>query len=441
MFITFEGIEGSGKSTHLRHLAEHLRASGRRVLETREPGGTAAGAAIRRLLLGPDAAPLTPLAELFLYCADRTQPVGEALRRALDAGEIVLCDRFSDSALAYQGYARGLDLEAVRALDARARGGVWPGLTFLLDCPVADGLARARGRPGPGDRFEREALAFHERVPQGLLTLPAAQPEPFSVLHPAEPTEPVPARATAPARRWPASPPVSAARKGAVLGDRRCLRGQAQNALLKTLEEPPGAAVLVLVAPSAALLLPTVRSRCQVVRLEPLPAAEVVRVLEASGVPAEQASQLAPLAEGSPGRALALAGEAEKRARALVLRDPPRLRELDADELSTTAQELARGALDAGLATALAWYRDVLETALAGDGAALRNPAAADDVRRAARRLSAAALLRQLEAVYDTIVAPQKDANRMLAVETMLLSLRAIERGASAGAPPWKSTR
>ena len=243
--------------------------------------------------------------------------------------------------------------------------------------------------------------------------------------------------------RWLALQPLMAARKVGVLDDAHCLSEQAQNALLKTLEEPPGAAVLVLVASSAALLLPTVRSRCQVVRLEPLPAAEVVRVLEASGVPAEQASQLAPLAEGSPGRALALAGEAEKRARSLVLRDLPRLRELDADELSRTAQELSRGALDAGLATALAWYRDVLETALAGDGAALRNPAAADDVRRAARRLSAAALLRQLEAVYDTIIALEKNANRMLAVETMLLSLRAIERGASAGADAssWKSTR
>src|SRR6266581_1211606 len=171
MFITFEGIEGSGKSTHLRHLAEHLRASGRRVVETREPGGTAAGAAIRRLLLG------------------------------LDAGQVVLCDRFSDSTLAYQGYARGLDLETVRALDARARGGVWPDLTFLLDCPAADGLARARGRAGPGDRFEREAPAFHERVRQGLLTLAAAEPARFCVLDAAESIERVHARVIAEAER------------------------------------------------------------------------------------------------------------------------------------------------------------------------------------------------------------------------------------------------
>lgn len=243
--------------------------------------------------------------------------------------------------------------------------------------------------------------------------------------------------------RWLVLQPLMAARKVGVLDDAHCLSEQAQNALLKTLEEPPGAAVLVLVASSAALLLPTVRSRCQVVRLHPLPAAEVARVLDACGLPPEQARELAPLAEGSPGRALALAGEAETRARALVLRDLPRLRELGADELSRTAQALARGALDAGLATALAWYRDVLETALAGDAAALRNPAAADAVRLAARRLSPPALLRQLEAVYDTIVALEKNANRMLAVETMLLSLRAIERGVSAGldASPWKSSR
>ena len=201
LFITFEGIEGSGKSTHLRHLAEHLRASGRRMVETREPGGTPAGAAIRAVLLGPSATPLTPLAELFLYCADRTQHVHDVIRPALDGGQIVLCDRFSDSTIAYQGYGRGLDLDAVRALDARARQGVGPELTFLLDCPVAEGLARARGRAGPGDRFEHETIAFHERVRQGFLALAAAEPARFCVLAAAEPIELVRARVLAEAGR------------------------------------------------------------------------------------------------------------------------------------------------------------------------------------------------------------------------------------------------
>ncbi len=200
-FVTFEGIEGSGKSTHLRHLGTHLRGLGRGVLETREPGGTAAGAAVRRLLLDSDAVPLSPLAELFLYCADRTQHVDEVIRPALAAGQVVLCDRFSDSTIAYQGYGRGLDLEALRALDARARGGLRPSLTLLLDCPVDEGLRRARGRSGPGDRFERETVAFHERVRAGFLALAAAEPDRFCVLDATEPVDRVRARVAAAAER------------------------------------------------------------------------------------------------------------------------------------------------------------------------------------------------------------------------------------------------
>jgi dTMP kinase len=177
LFVTFEGIEGSGKSSHARALADRLRAAGTPVLETREPGGTPAGAAIRALLLGTDATPLTPLAELFLYCADRTQHVETEIRPALARGMVVVCDRFSDSTIAYQGHGRGLDLAVVRSLDAQARAGLSPGLTFLLDCPVTVGLGRARARPGDGDRFEREAVAFHERIRAGFRAIAVAEPE------------------------------------------------------------------------------------------------------------------------------------------------------------------------------------------------------------------------------------------------------------------------
>ena len=183
-FVTFEGIEGSGKSTHLRQLAVELRRRGREILETREPGATRAGAAIRDLVLAADGAPLTALAELFLYCADRAQHLDEIVRPALAAARVVLCDRFSDSTIAYQGYGRGLPLDTVRALDASARRGLDPTLTILLDCPVVEGLARARGRSysAAPDRFEAEASAFHERVRAGFLELAAASPARFVVI-------------------------------------------------------------------------------------------------------------------------------------------------------------------------------------------------------------------------------------------------------------------
>jgi len=176
LFITFEGIEGSGKSSHARSLAAALRARGYDVVETREPGGTSAGTAIRALLLGAEVTPLTPLAELFLYCADRTQHVAEVVRPALARGQVVVCDRFSDSTIAYQGYGRGLALPVVRALDAQAREGLEPGLTFLLDCAASVGLARAKARAGLEDRFERETVGFHERIREGFRALAAAAP-------------------------------------------------------------------------------------------------------------------------------------------------------------------------------------------------------------------------------------------------------------------------
>jgi len=176
LFVTFEGIEGSGKSSHARTLAETLRSAGRGVVETREPGGTPAGAAIRALLLGAEVTPLSAQTELFLVCADRAQHVSQVIRPALADGRVVVCDRFSDSTLAYQGYGRGLDLAVVRALDAEARGGLAPALTFLLDCPVDVGLGRAKARSGTAnqvDRFEREAVTFHQRIRDGFLALAA----------------------------------------------------------------------------------------------------------------------------------------------------------------------------------------------------------------------------------------------------------------------------
>jgi dTMP kinase len=197
LFVTFEGIEGAGKSTHLRALAARLRSAGHAVVETREPGGTAAGDVLRRLLLGAEALPLTPFAELLLYLADRAQHVAEVIRPALADGRVVLCDRFSDSTLAYQGYARGLDLDLLRTLDAQARDGLTPALTILLDCPVAEGLARARGRAGAPDRFEREAVAFHERVRAGFHALARAEPDRVLVLDATEAIGRVEARVVA----------------------------------------------------------------------------------------------------------------------------------------------------------------------------------------------------------------------------------------------------
>jgi DNA polymerase-3 subunit delta' len=239
--------------------------------------------------------------------------------------------------------------------------------------------------------------------------------------------------------RWLAPKPLMATRKIAILDDAHCLNEHGQNALLKTLEEPPPSAVLVLCAASASLLLPTVRSRCQIHLLDPLPVEAVERVLAARGVAADRIPLLAARAEGAPGRMLALDGEDATRARARLLETLARLGTEGAAELSRLAQDLARGPLEAGLAAAVSWYRDVLESALLGEEAHLRNPDVAPAVLAAAARLPAAARLRQLEAVCGTLDALGRNANRMLAVETMLLRLRAIERG-EPGVPPAPGT-
>jgi dTMP kinase len=181
-FFTFEGIEGSGKSTHARLLAAHLRQAGCDVLETREPGGTPLGEPIRRALLDVEAATVAPLTELLLYCADRAQHVAEVIRPALAAGRTVICDRFSDSTVAYQGYGRGLDLAMIRAVDGYARAGLVPDLTFVFDCPVEEGLARARRRSGGADRIEAAPPAFHRRVREGFRAIATATPERYAML-------------------------------------------------------------------------------------------------------------------------------------------------------------------------------------------------------------------------------------------------------------------
>lgn len=229
--------------------------------------------------------------------------------------------------------------------------------------------------------------------------------------------------------RWLGLQPLMTDRKVAIVDEAQCLNENGQNALLKTLEEPPASSVLVLLATSAALMLPTVRSRCQVLRLDPLAADDVVQILVANGVDAERARRLAPLAEGAPGRMLALGGEEATRARDRMLADLPRLAALDAPAISALAQELSRGPSDAALATAVSWYRDVLHARLADEALRPTNEDVADAVRTSATGASVPRLLRQLAVVCDTIDGIARNANRTLALETMLLRLRAVERG------------
>lgn len=186
--IAFEGPEGAGKSTQLQRLAAALRAAGRRVETTAEPGGTVLGRELRQLLLHARESVPVPLAELFLYLADRAQHVEQLIAPAIAAGTVVLTDRFSASTIAYQGYGRGLDLELVTRADAWARGGLSPRLTVLLDCPVRVGLERARGED---DRFHAEEEAFHERVRAGFRALAAAQPSAWLTIDATQPAEAV----------------------------------------------------------------------------------------------------------------------------------------------------------------------------------------------------------------------------------------------------------
>ena len=181
-FVTFEGIEGVGKTTQLRLAAEWLKSRGASVLATAEPGGTPLGQKIREILLNRNAWAINAEAELLLFAAARAQHVRETIMPALEEGRWVLCDRFSDATLAYQGFGRGIDTAFLRCLNAFSARSLTPDLTLLFDLPVAVGLARARERAAglhpeaAEDRFEQEALVFHERIRKGYLSLAAEEP-------------------------------------------------------------------------------------------------------------------------------------------------------------------------------------------------------------------------------------------------------------------------
>ncbi|MEW6670537.1 MAG: dTMP kinase [Thermodesulfobacteriota bacterium] len=189
MFITFEGIEGSGKTTQIRHVAGFLKEKGQDCVVTREPGGTRIGEKVRAILLDPESKGMNPLTELLLYTADRVQHVKELLGPSLAAGKTVLCDRYVDATLVYQGYARGLDIELIERLHGLLLADLRPDITFLLDLPPETGLSRAwaqinnGNRTGRESRFEKEALSFHEKVRSGYLALARKEPERFCIIN------------------------------------------------------------------------------------------------------------------------------------------------------------------------------------------------------------------------------------------------------------------
>lgn len=186
-FVTFEGVEGSGKTTQIKFLSELLSARGIRTVMTREPGGCPIADKIRAILLDAENRALSPLAELMLYAAARAQHVTEVISPALEAGNIVLCDRFCDATVAYQSFGRGIDRGIIDGLNLQACQGVKPDLTVLVDCDPAIGLERARRRieasSGPREeRFELEALPFHQRVRAGYQQLALEEPGRFLII-------------------------------------------------------------------------------------------------------------------------------------------------------------------------------------------------------------------------------------------------------------------
>lgn len=186
-FITFEGVEGCGKTTQIKLLSEFLTTHGMQTVLTREPGGCPIADKIRTILLDADNRALSPLAELMLYAAARTQHVTEVISPALETGKIVLCDRFCDATVAYQSFGRGIERSIIDSLNQQACQGVSPDLTVLVDCDPKLGLERARKRietsSGPREeRFELEALTFHQRVRAGYQQLAIDDPDRFLII-------------------------------------------------------------------------------------------------------------------------------------------------------------------------------------------------------------------------------------------------------------------
>jgi dTMP kinase len=178
LLVTFEGIEGSGKSTQIGLTRAYVEEQGYPCLVTKEPGGSPLGEEIRGFLLDRGDLRIDPLAELFLIEAGRTQHVVEVIRPALDNGQIILCDRYTDATIAYQGYARGLDIAVINQMNHWATGGLTPHCTIVLDCPVEVGMARAKGE----DRFEREDKKFHQQVREGYLRIARQDPRRVKVV-------------------------------------------------------------------------------------------------------------------------------------------------------------------------------------------------------------------------------------------------------------------
>jgi dTMP kinase len=182
MFITFEGPEGSGKSSQITQLSGFLRQHGYAVMETREPGGTMIGNQIRACLHDVTNTAMSAATELLLYSASRAQLVAEIIRPALAAGQIVLCDRFADSTIAYQGYGRGVDLDDLAQITRFATGGLKPDMTLLLDLDVERGLARRVAGGEEMNRLDLEEVEFHRRIRQGYHELVAAEPDRWVII-------------------------------------------------------------------------------------------------------------------------------------------------------------------------------------------------------------------------------------------------------------------